>query len=626
LKLGWNQLCVLLALIVATGAGIGAALDVQYAWITSVFDAVAHLFYEVPTVAALRRPSQLVLVRWHLGILATSTALGLLASIWLSRHWRAWVTIFIVGYAIRAIIWICGGNLPLVPGDSCHYLEVAKSVLRGEGPVTHYIHSFFRDYPRIRMGESVLNDWDTPFDAYVRASAFRIAGLRGDSSVEARIGVAKACSFALNLLAFPTIYIYARRRYSSRVAIWVMAVLAVLPIHAIYAGFILRENLVVLLTVLAVWMLTEIWQTTRIEARPWAFAFGAGLFGGLAVLTRMTALVMLAASGIFAISASSRRRLGPLLVWVATIALVCLPWARATYFEYGTPFFSMTSYFEYNFSWTVHHFDKGNTLASQFYTLANLPEIARVKLKSLLIIPIYSTMIVGLPLALGFCRRLRSRNNPGSEADRLGATIYAVFILATLKSVADVTQVAQLGRYYLPVFALMLPGGVAGVIDWIDSLRLPQSALPWLAATFCALVWADPSWSYDASWFTKNYQLHWPALREAGEWVKTHPHQVPPEARIMTWFPWEMRVTSDRITILMPRNYDPRRIREVIAQYGVTHFLWGSFEPPPFFEINPEAWAKELEKLRFSLGLTDAKELYQSSRGSFFPVRLYRLQ
>ena len=35
----------------------------------------------------------------------------------------------------RAVIWICGGNLPLVPGDSRHYVEVATSALRGEGPV-----------------------------------------------------------------------------------------------------------------------------------------------------------------------------------------------------------------------------------------------------------------------------------------------------------------------------------------------------------------------------------------------------------------------------------------------------------------------------------------------------------
>ena len=38
------------------------------------------------------------------------------------------------------------------------------------------------------------------------------------------------------------------------------------------------------------------------------------------MLTRMTALAVLAAAGLFALFASSRRRLGPLLVWIATIA------------------------------------------------------------------------------------------------------------------------------------------------------------------------------------------------------------------------------------------------------------------------------------------------------------------
>ena len=84
--------------------------------------------------------------------------------------------------------------------------------------------------------------------------------------------------------------------------------------------------------------------------------------------------------------------------------------------------------------------------------------------------------------------------------------------------------------------------------------------------------------------------------REAGEWIKAHPDRVSPQARIMTWFPWELRVTSDRTTILMPRNYNPRRIKEVIRQYGVTHILWGSFEPPPYYEINPESWMRELEQ------------------------------
>jgi 4-amino-4-deoxy-L-arabinose transferase-like glycosyltransferase len=613
------------ALVVGAGALIAAWLDLRYGWITPAFDFVAHQFYEVPLVAQVRRPSQLVLTRWHLAVFATYLTLALAAAPWLSRHGRAWLAAFGVGYAIRAIIWICGGNLPLVPGDSSHYLEVATSVLRGEGPVMHYVHSYFRDYPGILEGRGVLSDWDTPLDAYVRAGAFRIAGLGPDSSLESRIVVSKACSFLLNLAALPALYVFARRRYGGRVAIWAMAVLAVLPVHALYAGFILRESLVALLAILAVWMLSEVWHA----APGWpafAWAVAAGLCGGLAALSRMTSLALLGAAVLFMLVARSRRRLVPLVVWGLTFAAVCVPWAWTTWQEYGSPFYSVTRYFEYNFSWTVHHYDKGNTLPSQFYTMANLPEIARVKLKSLLIIPVYSTMIVGLPMVLGFCWRLRTRGKPGRDIDLLVATIYAVFVIATLKSIADVTQVTQLARYYMPVFALMLPGGVAGLIDWLESLEAKRAIVPWLAAAYVALVWADPTWSYDATWFVKRFQLHWPALRETGEWIQAHPDQVPPEARIMTWFPWELRVTSDRTTILMPRSYQPRRIREVIAQYGVTHFLWGSFEPPPYDEINPESWSVELDQLRVAIGLTETRELYRSSRRSFFPVRLYRLR
>ena len=40
----------------------------------------------------------------------------------------------------------------------------------------------------------------------------------------------------------------------------------------------------------------------------------------------------------------------------------------------------------------------------------------------------------------------------------------------------------------------------------------------------------------------------------------------------------------------------------------------------------PKSWTTELEQIRVALGLTDACELYRSSRDSFFPVRLYRLR
>src|SRR5262245_25456484 len=107
---------VALALLAAAGAVVAAWLDSRYGWITPAFDAVAHQFYEIPVLARVRRPSQLILVRWHLAILAAGLVVGLGLAPGLGRHGRAWLAIFGVGYTLRALAWICGGNLPLVPG------------------------------------------------------------------------------------------------------------------------------------------------------------------------------------------------------------------------------------------------------------------------------------------------------------------------------------------------------------------------------------------------------------------------------------------------------------------------------------------------------------------------------
>ena len=611
--------CGLLALVLA-----GAWADRSFGWITPAFDFVAHQFYEIPMLARVRRPSQLVLVRWHLAILATLSAAWLIASPRLGREARAATGLFLVGYAIRALAWICGGNVPLVPGDSSHYLEVATSVYRGEGPVKHYVESFFNDYPRIRANEGVLDDWATPLDAYVRALVYRLVGVVPGASLDATVAVGKATSFVINLLTLPALYGLARRRFGPGVALASLAILAVLPVHAIYAGFVLRESLVGLTAVLAVWTIVEAWNAARMRsALAWTAA--AGVCGGLAILARNTALAVAAASGLNALVRMRRRPL-LILLWAGLVAAVIAPWALATLREYGRPFYSYTNLFEYNFSWTVHHYEQGNTRPSQFYTWANAPEILRVKVKSLLIVGVYSTMIMGLPFVAAYLHRLRKARSdePGRDLDVLSASIFAVFVAATIKSIADVTQVAQLGRYYMPVFLVMIPTAAAGLVAWSERWSIDRRAWRWLAATYVALLWADPTWAYDASWFTKPYQLHWPALREAADWIKEHPEAVPPDARVMTWFPWEMRVAADRPTVLMPRNYSAARIEEVARQYGVTHVLWGSFEPPE--HVDPESWGPYLEQVRTTVGLTPARELFRSSRGQLYPVRLYRIR
>ena len=287
--------------------------------------------------------------------------LGLLLFPRLGRHGRPWLAIFWVGYAIRATVWICGGNLPLVPGDSCHYLEVATSVFRGEGPVKHYVESFFTDYPRIRQGQGVLDDWATPLDAYLRAvglpagrhraRAVARGHRRRRQGVQLRRSTCWPCrpsTFSPGGDSIP--------RWRSGA----MGVLAVLPVHAIYAGFVLRESLVALTAILAVWTLTEIWHAPRAAGRAWAWAVLAGPVRrpghprpqhGAGPRCRGRACTPLPRLG--------RRRPGPSCSGSRLSLAVILPWAVATTREYGTPFYTYTSYFEYNFSWTVHHLRQG---------------------------------------------------------------------------------------------------------------------------------------------------------------------------------------------------------------------------------------------------------------------------
>ncbi len=645
------------SLLYGLGLGFGLAGSGVSSVITTLFDVVAHWFYEIPKLSAIRRDSQLDLLFGHLIILGALLAGYLWLGVWLGRHGRLWGALFLLGYVLRAGAWIVGGNLPLVPGDSSHYIEVATSILRGEGPVKHYVESFFVDYPEIREGRGILDDWATPLYSFVLAGAYRLLGVEPGADLQTTVAVAKSVSFTFNVLTLPLMYFMARRWFGARVGLWSLGVAAILPVHVVYAGMVLRESLVGFFGLLTLGLALEALTSSTLR-RGLVFAALAGLCGGLMILGRNTGLAWMAAIGTFGLVVGRARAIAPLTVMTLLCLVTIAPWAWATYQEYGEPFYTYTKYFEYTPSWTVHHyqaFPNGPPTASQYYRPENAPEIVRIKVKALLIILVTSVMILGVPCVLGV---MRSWTRPASQTPRIGrratwlaSWCFVVFALATLAKVADITQVGQLGRYYLPVFLGFVPASVAGILSWLDRRRLttdsefdgstpsPEQSVSepstrnatglWYPL-LTVLLWSDPTWAYDVEWLTsKPYQQHWPALEEAGTWVRKHPEEVPPDARIMTWFPWEMRLASDRTTVLMPRSFQGQRIAEVIAQYRVTHVLWGSFEPPT--DVDPETFGPYLSSVRSALGLTEDRLIHQTPREPgrppmAYPVQLYRIQ
>jgi hypothetical protein len=631
----FGLMCLVGAMIAgAVSAGLAAGPEPVLTILAKVHGFLAHQFYEVPALAAIRADSQLSLLRWHACVWLGLTAVYLAGYARMGLEMRRLGLIMLIAWAIRAGAWIIGGNLPLVPGDSSHYVETGNSVAMGLPSSKHYVESFFRDYPPIRVGKPVLDDWATPLYADALGLAFRLtgAGIGTGSDLQFTFGVAKCVSFAFNLLTLPCLYFWVRRRVSASAALPTLALAAVLPVHAIYAGFELRESLVGLTTVLAVWLTHELIESRNSKMRL-VFALLGGMATGAAILSRNTAMVVALCLGLWLLNAGGRKTLAFVPIWAGVAFAVFTPWAWLTYQTYGKPFYSYTEHFAHTFSWTVHHYAAGLPDVKRFYSAENMPDVIRVKIKSLAILVGYSTMILSLPVMIAFWLRV---SKPGDRSaigvDRLAAVLFLAFAAATLARIADVTQVAQLGRYYMPIYLVMLPVAVRGFQDLLRKLDesagsdilIPSCAKLLAASALIGGLWADPTWAYDASWYVRPFQLHWPALADAGRFVQEHPEIVPENARIMSWFPWEMRVTSNRITVLMPRSYDARRIQEVMDQYGVTHIIWGSFETPT--HVDPETFGPYLTSVKTALGLTDSNRVYISPKGTggAYPVSIYR--
>lgn len=120
----------------------------------------------------------------------------------------------------------------------------------------------------------------------------------------------------------------------------------------------------------------------------------------------------------------------------------------------------------------------------------------------------------------------------------------------------------------------MIPVALASVWDAIDWLRrsgLPQRrAIGLLAVLIFSGFWSAYGWTRNYSFLSSSWHIQLMRYATAARFIRA---ELPPDAIVMAMHPWEVHMLSDRRTVLMPHNFVPKRLREEVETYGVTHLV-----------------------------------------------------
>jgi 4-amino-4-deoxy-L-arabinose transferase-like glycosyltransferase len=452
---------------------------------------------------------------------------------------------------------------------------VANSIYHGKGPTLNYVGSFFRQYPRWGL----VDDWSLPLYSYYLAFAFTLGGNS--------VAVAKAATFFINLCTIPQLFWLAKRSYGPPIAVASALTLAVFPPHVLYASFMLKESLSMFCTVLAVSAFLWAWQARRILLP----CLVAGLAAGAMGLTRNTCHAVLAVMILFALLTPTPARWIRLAVWAAVVFFVLLPWGVVTYRDYGTPFYTYTDYFRYTPDWTVHFRNRGVPTLRD-YLSQPLWTILHTKCVLLYLIIVHCWFVFTPILCLGYFAGFRAKwRHPLS---RLSLLMFIAFLAGTLVNIASVDQVRDFGRYFPVVLLPMIPVALGTVITFCErwrtvlderhsdeisvdhddrarrQLHYTHFARVLLAVLLVSCFWGAYAWTRNYSWLSDPWHQQLIGYQRVGNIVRK---KLPADAIIMAYHPWELHMYSDRRTVLMPHNLDPRRLRQEVDTYAVTHIV-----------------------------------------------------
>ena len=486
------------------------------------------------------------------------------------------------GY-LRALVAVCllvllggliatGRDAYLEPYDAANYVEVARNLLAGRGLSSQVVGNFYRQYPEVaHPADRRPSAWSLVLAASV--------GLLGESPFAATLP-----NLLLGLLVGPLlVYALARRLRLAPAVCFAAAVLFLAWPHWLKESFnagadVLFTDLVILLLLLVI----------SARERP-VFMVAAGAALGVAYTVKPAALFLaLPLAVLFWLDSSNltpARRLAWLMALLGTALLFASPMLARNYLLFGDPVYSTNIC-------TAGHIgsdDSGQALMHVYWG-EPLPSLGRwVRVTGLGGVATKLLHEVGRAAAalfggLGFFFVIPSLLVVvGASYNRRARRLWAFLGLFVLEMV--VLWVVW-PRLLLPVVPVVtLTGAVGGLLIAQRLFSLPRRTTVAFVLTI-ALVAGSGIAGY--GWWRLEQPRRTSALAAhvaAAKWMKMH---LPPQAVVMSHYPYVVRFHSDRPVVQIPFD-SADRIREVMGHYGVDTII----SPP--VGLGPR-WASSLPR------------------------------
>lgn len=435
-------------------------------------------------------------------------------------------------------------------GDNAQYLILAKSLLQGS-------------YSNLQEPGSPPHSQYPPLFPMLLAP---VVAISGGSFIPVKLLIV-ACGIT-GLFMF---FLVLRRLSSGRDWVLPVLLLAVSPLFLSYAHDTYTEVPFVMVSLPALYFLLRGAQ----EKRRWLWAGLAGLFAGLAFLTRTQGLALPLGLGAFL---AVKRRWSELGVFALVFGLVWLPWLiRDLRVPHDAGYLAQLLRRDW------YNAASGNIGAGEFlkrifdnigsYLLRVLPAVVLPVLASArAVLPLFGVLVSGVTL-WGFVEEARKRG--------MGMLEWYVLLAAGVLSVWPTVWSGD--RFLLPILPLLLWYLIVGFRDLARRLKLAK--LPAYAAgllvVLCLAVNIGQAGANlkNLSDYAKGdrfagYDDAWRTYFQAAQWLREH---TPADAIVVSRKPQFTYLFSDRKSFVYPFTADQKAVLDEIDRRGATHVFLETF-------------------------------------------------